>query len=128
MDGGRGHELHRRALSFRYAFSGCWYVLRTQRNAWIHAAATVMVFLLAVWLELPRSDKAILAITVAVVWMAEFANTAIEAVVDLAAPEYHTLARTAKDVAAGAVLIGAFAAVVVGLLLLGPPLWERLPI
>lgn len=128
MDGGRGHVLYRRALSFCYAFSGCWYVLRTQQNAWIHAAATVVVFLLAMWLELPRSDKAVLAITVALVWMAEFANTAIEAVVDLAAPEHHALAKTAKDVAAGAVLIGAFAAVFVALLLLGPPLWERLAI
>ena len=101
-------------------------MLRTQPNAWIHATVSVIVFGLAFWLRLSRHEWAILLLTTMLVWMAEFANTALEAVVDMAMPEYHPLAKTAKDVAAAAVLVGALGAVVVGLLILGPPLWQRL--
>lgn len=119
-------ELRRRALSFRFAFEGWWYVLRTQRNAWIHALVSVVVFLMAFWLELPALEWAILILTTMVVWMAEFANTALEAVVDIASPDYHQLAKVAKDVAAAAVLVGAIGAVLIGLLIMGPPLWDKL--
>jgi len=60
------------------------------------------------------------------VWMAELFNTALEIVVDMAMPEIHPLARAAKDVAAAAVLGGAVGAVIIGLLIMGPPLWLRL--
>jgi len=73
-----------RARSFYYAFNGLWFVIRTQKNAWIHAMATVCVFLLAFWLRLGLQDWAILGLAIASVWMAEFLNTALEAVVDLA--------------------------------------------
>ena len=119
-------ELRGRALSFRYAFEGWWYVLRTQRNAWIHAVASVAVFGLAWWLELSRWEWAILLLTSMAVWMAEFINTAVETVVDMVMPEYHPLAKAAKDIAAAAVLVGALGAVVIGLLIMGPPLWTRL--
>ena len=122
----RQGELYSRARSFRYAFEGWWYVLRTQHNAWIHALITLAVFALAWWLRLPGRDWAILILTVMVVWMAEFMNTALEAVVDMAMPDVHPLAKVAKDVAAAAVLGGAIGAVLIGLLLLGPPLWQRL--
>jgi diacylglycerol kinase len=115
-----------RLASFRHAFAGWWYVLRSQRNAWIHAVASVVVFTVGFWLKLERLDWAILLLTVALVWVAEFVNTAVEAVVDLLSPDIHPLAKAAKDVAAAAVLIAALAAVGVGLLLLGPPLWVRL--
>ena len=87
---------------------------------------TTLVILLAIWLQLPARDWAVLLLTMALVWSAEFFNTAIEAVVDLASPVQHPLAKTGKDVGAAAVLIAALAAVLVGLLILGPPLWERL--
>jgi diacylglycerol kinase len=67
-----------------------------------------------------------MVLTIAMVFTAEFINTAIEAVVDLASPVHHPLAKVGKDVGAGAVLIAAIAAVLVGLLILGPPLWARL--
>lgn len=118
--------LRARLRSFRYAFQGGWYVLRTQRNAWVHAAVSLVVILLAGWLSLPARDWAVLALTMAMVWAAEFFNTALEAIVDLASPTRHPLAKTGKDVSAAAVLITALAAVLVGLLLLGPPLWERI--
>ena len=118
--------IFRRVTSFRYAFSGWAYVLRTQPNAWIHALISIGVVLLATWLRVGRLEWAALILTLMMVWMAEFMNTAIEALVDLIAPEPHPLAKVTKDVAAASVLIGALGAVLIGLLVLGPPLWTRL--
>jgi diacylglycerol kinase len=115
-----------RLASFRHAFAGWWYVLRTQRNAWIHALISTGVIIISLWLGLSRVEWAVLLVMVALVWMAEFINTALEAVVDLASPNLHPLAKVGKDVAAAAVLLGALTAVLIGLLLLGPPLWARL--
>ncbi len=119
-------ELYDRAKSFRYAFEGWWFVLKTQHNAWIHAIITVVIVGLGLWLKLPLRDWAVLILTFMAVWMAEFMNTAIEAVVDMTISGVHPLAKVAKDVAAAAVLVGALGAVLIGLLLLGPPLWQRL--
>lgn len=114
-----------RMRSFGYAFRGWWHVLRTQRNAWIHAVISTAVIIVSLWLRLPARDLAVLLVTIAMVWAAEFLNTAIEAVVDLASPVQHPLAGVGKDVGAAAVLIAALAAIGVGLLILGPPLWEQ---
>jgi diacylglycerol kinase len=114
-----------RIASFGHAFHGWAYVIRNEKNAWIHAVATILVFILATWLTLPPRDWAVLILAIAMVWAAEFLNTSIEAVVDLASPTHHPLAKVGKDVGAAAVLISAGAAVFVGLLLLGPPLWFR---
>ncbi len=119
-------ELNKRIRSFQYAFEGCFYVLKTQKNAWIHAVITIGVIILGVWLVIPGFDWALLVLTITLVWMAEFFNTAIEAVVDMMMPDPHPLAKIAKDVSAGAVLLVAVAAVIVGLLILGPPLWAVL--
>ncbi len=116
--------LRLRARSFRYAFSGWWYVIRTQKNAWIHAVISVAVLTAALWLRVSARDMAVLILTIAMVWMGEFLNTALEAVVDLASPELHPLAKVGKDVGAAAVLIAAMASVLIGLLILGPPLLE----
>ena len=115
-----------RIASFSHAFRGWAYVIRNEKNAWIHAIATICVVIVATWLNLPLRDWAVLVIVVAMVWASEFLNTAIEAVVDLASPVHHPLAKVGKDVGAAAVLIAACASVVVGLLILGPPLWHRL--
>lgn len=115
-----------RYRAFGHAFRGWWYVIRTQRNAWIHALATTLVVLLAFWLRLPARDWAVLFVTIALVWTSEFINTALEAVVDLASPRHHPLARVGKDVGAAAVLIAALTSILVGMLILGPPLWARL--
>ena len=117
-----------RARSFRYAFGGWWYVIRTQRNAWIHAVVSLAVLGIAIWLGLNRYDWALIIIAIAMVWTAEFINTALEAIVDLASPEQHELARISKDVGASAVLIAAGSAALIGLIILGPPLWNRLQI
>lgn len=110
--------------SFRYAFAGLIYLLWTQRNAKIHSAAGLLMAALALLLGLDRYEWLALLITITLVLAAEGANTAIEAAVDLAAPGYHPLAKIAKDVAAGTVLLTAFAAVLVGLIVFGPRLWN----
>ena len=112
--------------SFGHAIRGWVYVLRTQQNAWVHAVAALAVCLLGVWLNLPPRDWAVIVLTITLVFTAEFVNTAIEAVVDMASPAKHPLAKVGKDVGAAAVLIAALAAVLIGLLILGPPLWARL--
>lgn len=118
--------LQTRAQSFRYALSGWWFVIRTQRNAWIHAVVSAGVMVLSFWLQIPARDWAVIVLAIAMVWTAEFLNTALEAVVDLASPQQHYLAKVGKDVGAAAVLIAATSSVVIGLLILGPPLWQRL--
>jgi diacylglycerol kinase len=114
-----------RWASFRYAWAGGRHAVGKHPNARIHAAATLAVTGLGLWLGLGRTDWCVLVLTIALVWVAELANTALEAAVDLASPDIHPLARTAKDVAATAVLVSAAAAVLVGVLLFGPLLWER---
>ena len=120
-----GKFLRLRLNSFGPALEGWWYVLRTQQNAWIHTVFSVAAFLLSWWLQIERRDWVLILLTVGLVWMAEFINTALEAVVDLASPQNHPLAKVGKDIGAAAVLIAAIGAVLVGLLVLGPPLWAR---
>ena len=116
-----------RARSFRYAFAGWWHVIRTQRNAWIHAVVSISVVVVSFWLRISMQDWAVILLAIALVWIAEFLNTALEAVVDLASnQEHHALAKVGKDVGAAAVLIAAAASVLIGLLILGPPLWDKL--
>lgn len=115
-----------RLRSFGYAFQGWSYVLRNEPNSWIHAIVTLLILLLAFWLHIPARDLAVILLTIAVVWAAEFFNTAIENIVDLASPEEHPLAKVSKDVSAAAVLIAALISIMVGLLILGPPLWEKI--
>ncbi|MCB9418850.1 MAG: diacylglycerol kinase family protein [Ardenticatenaceae bacterium] len=118
-------ELYSRAKSFQYAFEGWWYVIRTQHNAWIHAIISLLVLGLGLWLSLPPRDWAVIILAMMTVWMAEFMNTALEALVDMATEEFNPLAKISKDVAAAAVLVGAVGAVLVGLLIMGPPLLHK---
>jgi diacylglycerol kinase len=112
--------------SFGFAFAGLRYLFKTQPNARIHVATTVAVLIVGVWLKLAARDWAVLVVTAGAVFVAEGFNTALEAAVDLVSPQPHPLARIAKDVSAGAVTLAAASAVVVGLLILGPPLYVRL--
>lgn len=112
--------------SFGYAFQGWWFVIRTQRNAWIHAVASVAVVVLGLWLRISRLEWVIVVLAVALVWSAEFFNTALEVIVDLASPTQNHLAKVSKDVGAAAVLIAAGASLIIGLIIFGPPLWERI--
>lgn len=111
--------------SFRFAFSGLWYALRTQRNTRIHLTIAVAVVTLGAWLDLSLVQWALLTLSIGFVLVSEMLNTVAETLVDLISPGYHPLAKIVKDVTAGAVLLTAIISVVVGLLVLGPPLWER---
>lgn len=106
--------------SFGYAFHGIWYALRTQRNLRIHLGIALLVMILGGVFRFSLLEFAVLLLVIAGVIITEMFNTAIELCVDLASPEYHSLARFAKDVAAGAVLITAIIAVIIGLFLFGP--------
>ena len=108
--------------SFACAFAGLRDVVRTGRNAKIHVGVALAVIVAGCCLKITLTDWAILALTIGAVFSAEAANTAIESVVDLVSPEHHDLARRAKDCAAGAVFVLVIAAVVIGLMILGPPL------
>ncbi len=117
--------LRSRLPAFRHAFSGLGYVLRTQKNAWIHAMATLLVIALGFWLHLDLIQWALLTFAIGVVWLSEAFNTALEAFINLVKPDTHPLAGIAKDTAAAAVLIAAITAAVIGFLILGPPLFQK---
>ena len=95
-------------------------MLRTQPNAWIHALATVAVVAAGLALGITRLEWCALVLALLAVWVAEALNTALELLTDLASPAFHPLAGRVKDVAAGAVLLAALGAIVVGVIVLGP--------
>jgi diacylglycerol kinase (ATP) len=100
--------------SFIFALEGLKYTIGTQRNMRIHYIAALIVLLLAMYLPMSKVEVLVLFVTIILVLFAELINTAIEALVDLVTEEYHPLAKVAKDVAAGAVLLTAGLAVIVG--------------
>ena len=109
-----------RFKSFRYAFSGLKVLLTTQHNARIHGAASVLVIGAGLFFRLNRMEWCWIILAIVSVWTAEVFNTALEFLADAVHPEEHPLVGKAKDAAAGAVLLSAFGAVLIGLLILGP--------
>jgi diacylglycerol kinase len=114
------------ANSFRHAFAGMAFVLRTQRNAKIHLIISIIVIMLSIWLELSLIEWALIVIAIAIVWITESINTAMEAALDTFELGYHPLIKIGKDVGAAAVLIAAIAAVIIGSIVLAPPLITRI--
>ncbi len=114
--------------SFRFAFEGIAYAFRTQRNFKVHCGVMLAVVVVGLAVRLAPAQWAILALASGLVFQAELMNTALEAVVDRVSPEFHALAKVAKDCAAGAVFLTALCAVVVGLLVLGPALLGALAV
>jgi diacylglycerol kinase len=108
--------------SFRFAFEGISYLIRTQRNVRIELAIGVVVLIVAWWVGVTPVEWAVLVLTITFVLAMEALNTAIELAVTLASPERHPLAKAAKDVSAAMVLIAALASVIVGAIVLGPRL------
>ena len=112
--------------AFKCAWDGICYCVRTQRNMKIHLAIAVVAVVLGFVLQIDEASWAAVIMCIAAVFAAECLNTAVESVVDLVSPEYHELARLAKDCAAGAVLVFAIVAVVVAFVVFGPPAWRLL--
>lgn len=117
---------HNRVVSLGYAIAGWIYMLRRQKNTRIQAVASILVLAAALWLEIGLTEWAILILTITIVWLAEFLNAAVEAAINLASAELHPMAKVGKDVASAAVLLSVVSSVLIGLLLLGPPLLTKL--
>jgi diacylglycerol kinase (ATP) len=115
-----------RMRSVRHAVHGIQLMLASQHNAWVHAGVTLLVLALGVVLGIDRYEWCWLTIACVAVWTAEGLNTAFEFLCDVASPQFDPAVKSAKDVAAGAVLIAALGAAVIGLLILGPPLLATL--
>ncbi len=109
-----------RLKSIVYALNGLAFMLRTQHNAWLHLAATVVVIALGLYLKIQPDDWRWLVIAIVMVWMAEAFNTAVEYVCDVVSPGYAEAVRRAKDIAAGAVLVCAIGAAVIGVITFWP--------
>jgi diacylglycerol kinase (ATP) len=111
-----------RLRSVRHALEGIRLVLASQHNAWVHLGATILVVGAGVVLRLDRLEWCWIVAACVAVWVAEAFNTAFEFLCDVASPEFHPEVKKAKDVAAGAVLLTALGAVVIGVLVFGPHL------
>ena len=111
--------------SFNYAFEGIIHVLRTQRNLRIHFAIAFAVLVLALVVNVTKLELIALLVSVAFVLIAEMLNTALEAAIDIATTSFDPMAKLAKDIAAGAVLIAAANAIVVGYLVFAGKVADR---
>jgi diacylglycerol kinase len=113
-------QFSERARSFRHAFCGIGTVIRTQHNAWIHLVATVGVVALGIFVHLDRLEWCAIVFAIALVWVTEAVNTAIEFLADEVTRERREGIGRAKDVGAGAVLLAAMTSVVIGMLIFLP--------
>lgn len=109
----------KRAKSFKHAGRGLYLFIKTTHNAWIHILILLAVIVAGFYFKISSLEWMILLLTGGFVLAAEAFNTAIEIDMDLTSPEYHPYARDTKDVAAGAVLISAFTAIMMGILIFG---------
>lgn len=109
-----------RIRSIKFAVRGIGTMLASQHNAWIHAAATVGAVAAGIVLGLSWSEWSWIVLAIVAVWTAEALNTAFEFLTDVASPNFHPIAGKAKDVAAGAVLLAAVGAIIIGILVFGP--------
>lgn len=109
--------------SFVFAWNGLRHAVLTQRNARVHASLAAVAIALGIWLRISPVEFAIVFVAISGVFISEMFNTVAEACVDLITDQYHPLAKIAKDVAAGAVLLSALLAVTVGLFVYLPHLW-----
>jgi diacylglycerol kinase len=112
--------------SFVYAFAGVAYAVRTQRNARVHLVIAILAIGAGLWLRISPVEWALVFVAITGVFIAEMINTVAEACVDLATQEYHPLAKIAKDVAAGTVLLNAILSIIIGLFVFGPHLFPML--
>lgn len=112
--------------SFGYAWAGILYLAKTQPNFRVHLTAMTGVVAVALGVGVTTAEFGVLVLAIGLVLLGEAVNTAIEAVVDLASPVVHPVAKIAKDVAAGGVLLAAMSAAVAGSVILGPRLFALL--
>jgi diacylglycerol kinase (ATP) len=114
-----------RLKSFRFAFEGLAFMLRTQHNAWLHLIATLLVVAAGLFFHVSAADWRWLIAAITLVWFAEALNTAFEHLCDVVQPEFQVPVKRAKDIAAAAVLICAAGAAIIGALTLAPYLIDE---
>ena len=122
MGNDRAFSIGARLKSIGHALDGLRLMLRTQHNAWLHLAATLMVLSAGLVLGLTVEAWMALILAIVIVWVAEALNTAFELLCDVASPDFHPIVKAAKDVAAGAVLLSAIGALTVGTIVFLPRL------
>ena len=108
--------------SIQNAFSGIGSLIKSENNSKIHLTATILVLVLAIFLNLPIIHWVFLIFATFIVWITEAINTSIEYMFDLIQPEIDPKVKIGKDISAGAVLLSSILSVIIGLLILGPPL------
>ena len=109
-----------RIRSISHALNGIWLMISTQHNAWVHTLGTIIVIITGFCFSISSSEWLWLILAIVSVWVAEALNTAFELLCDVASPDFHPIVKKSKDVAAGAVLLSAIGAIIIGLIVLGP--------
>jgi diacylglycerol kinase (ATP) len=120
LDTKKEFSVVKRAKSFTHASRGVWVFLKATHNAWIHVVILILAIILGIYLGITKTEWMMLVFAAGLVLAAEAFNTAIEIDIDLTSPNFHQYARDTKDVAAGAVLISAIAAAIIGLMIFVP--------
>lgn len=113
-------SLHARIKSFQYAFEGVFQFFRTGHSALLHLLATIGVIIMALVVGVTQTEAIALLIAVSLVWITEMLNTCIEKALDIITEEYHPKIKIIKDISAGAVLVAAIAALLIGLFVFIP--------
>ncbi|MGY0692887.1 diacylglycerol kinase family protein [Virgibacillus sp. FSP13] len=114
----------KRGIGLRYAWNGFVEILKTERNFQIHTVAAIIVIGVSFLLQLPAVEWAMILFSIGIVFVAEMMNTAIERMVDYVKPDIHPVAKVIKDIAAGAVLVAALMAMIIGIIIFLPKLYR----
>ncbi len=118
-------SVRKRLISFKYAFNGIIFLIKSQHNAWIHLSAATIVIIAGFCFSISIQEWILLTLTIGMVFTAEAFNTTIETIMDKVSPEYDKTTGRIKDIAAGAVLIAAIAALIIGALIFVPKIFEQ---
>ncbi|MBU1177804.1 diacylglycerol kinase family protein [Patescibacteria group bacterium] len=110
--------------SFKYAGKGIFYAFREEQNIKIHFLLAIVAILLAIYFQISIGEIIALVVVISLVLVAELINTVLERIVDIIKPRMHPYAKSIKDMQAGTVLVAAAAALVVGLLIFAPRVWQ----
>ena len=114
----------KRIKSFGFAFSGLFWVVKNEAHIKIHLWATLIVIAFSVFFQVSKTEWLVLLLIIAMVWIAEIFNSAIEKLSDFVSPEYHSKIKIIKDMAAAAVLVAAMAALIIGCIIFVPRIFE----
>ncbi|MCF2580730.1 diacylglycerol kinase family protein [Bacteroides caecigallinarum] len=121
-----GFTLRKRLRSFKFAFNGIKLLITKEHNAWIHCSAAFCVIIAGFAFDISTTEWIAVTFAIGTVLAAEAVNSSIEAIADLVSPEYNEAIKRTKDLAAGAVLILAISAAIVGLIIFVPKIMEML--